>query len=116
MTNYGAREYPYGLSKPSFPLSIFNQDQDKAFLAFHEFMNQENEDKCLENEIKQPKPDREVKIELEKLMNGEPIGMLQGMERIKRNEILRKIKEIDGISLRQISRVTGLSVDIIFKA
>jgi hypothetical protein len=47
---------------------------------------------------------------------GEPIGKLQGMERAERNEILRKIKASDGITLRQISRVTGLSVDIILKA
>ncbi|HBQ86342.1 MAG TPA: transposase [Syntrophomonas sp.] len=113
---YGTWEYPYGLTEPSFPLGIFNQDREKALLAFHEFMNQQNEDKCLENETKQRKTDLEVKTEIEKLMNGDFIGMLQGMERIRRNEILRKAKKIDGASLRQISRVTGLSVDIVFKA
>jgi len=40
--------------------------------------------------------------------NGEPIGRLQGMERARK--ILRKIKKIDGVSSRQISRVTKLSV------
>jgi predicted transcriptional regulator len=47
-------------------------------------------------------------------MSGEPIGKLQGMEKAKRNEILKIIKANDGVSLRQISRVTGLSVDIVF--
>lgn len=69
-----------------------------------------------EDETKERKTDSEVKTEIEHLMSGEPIGKLQGMERAERNEILRKIKASDGISLRQISRVTGLSVDIIYKA
>jgi len=49
-------------------------------------------------------------------MSGEPIGKLQGMEKAKRNEIMKMIKANDGVSLRQISRVTELSVDIVFNA
>jgi len=113
---YGTREYPHGLSEPSFVLGIINQDKERAKQAFKEFMKRENEDKCLEYEARQRKTDSEVKIEIEKLMRGEPIGMLQGMERKKRNEILKKIRTEDGVSLRQISRVTGLSVDIVFNA
>lgn len=79
-------------------------------------MKQDNKDKCLEDELKYRKTDSEVKTEIEKLMRDEPIGRLQGVEITKRNEILRKIKAIDGVSLRQISRVTGVSVDIIFNA
>jgi len=113
---YGISEYPNGLSEPTFVLSVLNQDGEKARQSFEEFMKQENEDKCLEDEVKDRKTDNEVKIEIEELMNGEPVGKLQGMERANRNEILRKIKVGGGVSLRQISRVTGLSVDIIFNA
>ncbi len=113
---YGCKEYPNRLSDTSFILGIFNQDREKALQSFQKFMKQENEDKCLEDEAKNRKTDKEVKTIIEQLMSGEPIGKLQGMERAERNEILRKIKASDGITLRQISRVTGLSVDIIFKA
>lgn len=113
---YGNREYPNSLSETSFVLGIMNQDREKAQQSFREFMKQENDDKCLEDEVNERKTDSEVKTEIEQLMNGEPIGKLQGMERTERNEILRKIKASKGISLRQISRVTGLSVDIIYKA
>lgn len=113
---YGTREYPYGLSEPGFVLSIINQDRERAIEAIREFMKQENEDNCLEDKAKHRKTDSEVKTEIEKLMSGEPIGRLQNMEKAKRNEVLRKIKLVDGISLRQISRVTGLSVDIVFNA
>ena len=53
-------------------------------------MQQENEDKCLEDEAKEHKTESEVKIEIKQLMNGETIGQLQGMERAERNELLRK--------------------------
>ena len=79
-------------------------------------MKRENEDKCLEDEVKHRKTDTEIKTEIEKLMSGEPIGKLQGMEKAKRNEIMKMIKANDGVSLRQISRVTELSVDIVFNA
>lgn len=49
-------------------------------------------------------------------MNGELIGKLQGMEKAQRNEILRKIKESEGVTLRQIARVTGLSLNIVYSA
>ncbi|HAG09845.1 MAG TPA: transposase [Desulfotomaculum sp.] len=113
---YGAREYPQGLSEPAFALSIINQDRKRAIEAFREYMKRENQDKCLEDKIKLRKTDNEIKTEIEKLMNGELIGRLQGMEKAKRNDILRKIKAIEGVSLRQISRITGLSVDIVFNS
>ncbi len=72
-------------------------------------MKQENEDMCLDEENKHKKTDGKLKAEIETLMDGEPIGMLQGMEREKRNAILRTIKEGEGVSLRQIARVTGLN-------
>jgi len=113
---YGNREYPYGLTEPGFILGVINQDKEKAIKAFKEFIQQENDDKCLEDEFRRRKTDSEIKTEIENCMNGEPIGLLQGMRREKRNEILRKVKAEGGVSLRQISRVTGLSVDIIFNA
>ncbi len=46
-------------------------------------MKRENEDKCLEDEVKLHKTDTEIKTEIEKLMSGEPIGRLQGMEELE---------------------------------
>ena len=50
-----------------------------------------------------------MKAEIGSLMDGEPIGKLQGMEKEKRNAILRTIKASEGVTLRQIARVTGLN-------
>jgi len=113
---YGEREYPLGFTEPGMVLSKFHEQPEKAMAEFREFMVEDNADKCLEGEAKQRKTDNEVKAEIERLMNGEPIGRFQAMERAERNEILRRVKQIDGVSLRQIARVTGFSVDIIFNS
>ncbi len=102
-------EYPEGLTETEFILSIFHQNRIEAIRAFREFMKKENEDTCLDEEIEHKKTDGEVNAEIEALMDGEPIGKLQGMEREKRNAILRTIRESEGVTLRQIARVTGLN-------
>jgi predicted transcriptional regulator len=40
---------------------------------------------------------------------------LQSLEIDKRNEIIRQIKGIEGVTQRQIARVTGIHQSIIFK-
>lgn len=47
-------------------------------------MKRENEDKCLEDEVKHRKSDTEIKTEIKELMSGELIEKLQGMERSKK--------------------------------
>lgn len=103
------KEHLKGLTETEFILNIFHRNRSEAIQAFREFVKQENEDTCLDEGIKLKKTDREVKAEIEALMDGESIGKLQGMEKEKRNAILRTIKESEGVTLRQIARVTGLN-------
>ncbi len=67
-------------------------------------------------EIKQRKTDGEVKAEIEAMLNGEPVTILQTIEKQKRDEILRRIKIIEGVTQRQIARVIGLNQNTVFKA
>jgi hypothetical protein len=62
---YEAREYPHGLSEPAFALGIISQDRERAIQAISEFMKQDNEDKCLEDELKYLKPITKLKQKLE---------------------------------------------------
>ncbi|MDD2360137.1 MAG: hypothetical protein PHE66_06840 [Syntrophaceticus schinkii] len=57
-----------------------------------------------------------MKAEIEAIMNGEPIEKLLELEKSKRQEILQKIKKSEGVTQRQIARVTGISQNIVFKA
>ena len=38
---------------------------------------------------------------------------IQQLEKSKRNEIIRELKSIEGITIRQLSRVTGISKSVI---
>lgn len=60
---------------------VIDQDQEITIKAFREFIKQANEDECLENDIKNRRTDSEIKTEIEKWMNGKPIGKLNGMEK-----------------------------------
>jgi putative transposase len=104
------------LTAPEFILGMIHEKNEEAIKGFIEFIQMENEDQCLDDQIKLRKTDDEVKDEIEALMNGEPIGKLSEMEKTKRQEILRKIKKSEGVTQRQIARVTGISPNIIFKA
>lgn len=83
------------------------------FKKYHEENNQEE---CLEDKVKKRKNDEEVQKEIKRILKGKPISILQQMERQERDEIIQQIKEIEGTSLRQIARITGLGLYVIHKA
>jgi len=113
---YGDRNSPAGLTDSKYILGILHEKGTEAIKVFKEFMQQENEDQCLDNQMKIRKTDGEVKAEIETMMNGEKIGKLLGLEKAKRQEILQQIKRSEGVTQRQIARVTGISQNIVFKA
>ncbi|MDD3879994.1 MAG: transposase [Syntrophomonas sp.] len=113
---YGGSEYPDGLTEPEFILGIMHEKRVEAVKRFREFMQQENEDQCLDEQVKLQKCDSELKAEIEAIMNGEPIEKLKGLEKPQRQEILRKIKKFEGVTQRQIARVTGINQSTVFKA
>ena len=113
---YGNKEYPNGLTETGFVLGTIHSRREEAIRAFVEFMKQDNKDKCLDEAIIHRKTDIEVKAEIEALMGGEPIGRLQGLDKKKRGEIINLIKQSEGVTQRQIARVTGISQNIIFKS
>ena len=94
------------MTESEFILSIFHQNRREATGAFRDFMERETEDTCLDERIIHKKSDGEVKDEIEALMDGEPIGKFLGMEKEKRNAILRILQANEGKTIRQIARVT----------
>jgi hypothetical protein len=65
----------------------------KTIKGFREFMQQRNQDQCLDDQIKLQKTDSEVKAEIQAIMNGVPIKKLIGLEKLQRQEILQKNQE-----------------------
>ncbi len=107
---YGLREYPEGLTGKSFILGMLSENE------LSEYTKAENQDNFIDYEIKIRKKDEELINNLLELLNGEPISVLHTMDVKKRNEILRELKEIHGVTQRQIARVTGISQSAVSQA
>lgn len=95
-----------------FGLSLFSEDRTKALEKFKLFLNEMNTNKSLEYEEKYKLTDDEVKLYFITL-GIKNMSELQQSEKDKRNDIIRKVKTVKGITLRQLSRITGISKSVI---
>lgn len=95
-----------------YQLGMFSDDKAKAIELFCKFNYQKNNDMCLEDEDKIRVSDSELKERLAKLgiMNA---SEFRQFEKGKRNEFIRKLKSIEEVTTRQLSRVTGISKSVI---
>ena len=103
------------LTDTDFALNIFSQDRKTAIDLFDKFNNQNNNDICLEYDDKVIVSDNDLK-ELILLLGIRNITELHKLEKIKRNEILKKLKSINRVTVRQLSRFTGISKSVIHRA
>jgi REP element-mobilizing transposase RayT len=103
------------IADTDFALGIFSDDRKKAVEIFVEYTNEPNEDKCLEIEEMTRITDDEIRKHLA-YMGISSMSDLQHLEKAKRHEIIRSVKTINGISVRQLSRVTGISKSVIDRA
>lgn len=108
------REY---ITKPvlidtDLALRMFSENEDRAKEQFAFFSMAENEDECLEDADAYKWTDTAVRKLLAE-MGVKDLKDLAKSDKIKRDKILKEIRKIDGISIRQISRLTGISKGII---
>ena len=86
-----------------------------GILQFQEFMNESNEDAYLEWKGRKRLSDDSLSQRIYELgINN--INEIQGYNIKERNELLRQLKAIEGVSVRQLSRVTGISKSVISRA
>jgi len=111
------KEYIYGsrIADTDFALVIFAEDKTIAVEDFISFNRAENKDKCLEYEVKKRMDDMDARETIKKIAKIKNIHELQGMEKETRDKIIINIKETDGLSIRQIARITGLSFNLVQK-
>jgi putative transposase len=108
--------YPKGLINTTFILGILSENEEIGRKNYEELMKQEISEQFLDIEIKGRISDADLYKEIQKILNGRPITELQTIEKEKRDEILRSVKGIDGVTQRQIARVTGIHQSTVFKA
>jgi len=99
-----------------FVLALFDKEEDKAIEKFKRFNKESNYDQCLEViEKRKTISDKKIrKLALQKY-NIE-LASLQNALLETQIEVLKYLKELEGSSLKQLSRLTGFTVNKIFRA
>jgi len=95
-----------------FVLDIFSVDRRSAVELFRTYTNEKTTDECLDYKESVNLSDKEVMDYLQQ----EGIGTISQLQRLKkdnRDEIIRKMKEMQGITIRQLARMTGISKSVI---
>ncbi|HHY64551.1 MAG TPA: transposase [Clostridiaceae bacterium] len=115
---YGGRVYPLNLLDAEFILGMFSENRNEAIERFRKFNDQENNDICLDenNNEKLKLSDEEARLAITKLLNKYEIAQIKSLPKKERDEKLRMIKNIKGISHRQAARILGISQNLIFRA
>lgn len=97
--------YP-NLVDTEFTYSLITKEQ---FIDFHK---EENSDLCLEMEEQFRLTDAEAKLIIQKITKCKTITEFQALDKTKRNLYIQKLFS-KGLSIRQISRLTGVSKKIV---
>lgn len=111
------KEYIEGgsLTDTSFALDMLSCDRKKAVGLFKEFCNQRNSDACLEYDAKITVSDSEL-VEYLRKKDINAADALKILSPSIRDGILKELKTIEGVNVRQLARVTGLSKSTINRA
>ncbi|WHH56940.1 transposase [Petroclostridium sp. X23] len=99
-----------------FFLRILSENKDTAIKKYIEYMKVPNDDKCLEIDKRVKLTDEKARDIIKEIGNLTNIWDIQKLDIEKRNSILKKAKEVEGMSILRISRVTGISRPAIRKA
>jgi putative transposase len=93
-------------------LGIFSNNRERAQKLLYEYSMEETVDECIEYQEKVVVSDEEILKYLRK-MGIVSISKLQQFSKEQRNDVLRSLKNRDGISIRQLARITGISKSVI---
>jgi hypothetical protein len=101
-----------GITDIDFALDIFSSDRNKAVKLFMDYTNENNTDECFDYSERAAVSDKEIMKYLNE-MGITTISQLQRLNKEQRDDAIRKMKEIEGITIRQLARITGISKSMI---
>lgn len=96
--------------------AMFHQKRATALAAFIEFVNAKNDDKCLDLDDTKRVTDKEAMKIITEYCKIEYPQRIQGFEISTRNRYLKDLKEVHGLSVRQIERLTGINRGVVQRA
>ena len=102
-----------GVTDIGYALKLFGENREEAQRQFKVYSEESNQDVCLDAESsKQRTRDEEALKIIKCLCSVKNATELQKMDAAKRDNFLLKLKE-NGLSIRQISRLTGISFGVV---
>lgn len=114
-SSYHEYIYNHNIVDTELILELFSKDEQTAKKEFKKYMNEPNEDICLHYKERHRIVDEEM-IKLIEDKYGVKRGFLHLVPRQEINIILKELKALDGFTIRQIVRVTGVSKYLVEKA
>lgn len=106
----------FGLIDTRMALEILGLDHRDAIDAYKRYMREINSASCLDDRNREKMKDDEVRAMLTAMLNNRVSSSLLELHKTERDAILKRLKMCDGISIRQIERITGLGRNIIANA
>lgn len=88
---------------------VFSMIPKEQFIDYH---REENDDQCLEIEDRYRFTDDEAKALIKKIARCQNVAEFQSLDKEVRNACIHKLRK-KGLSIRQISRLTGISKKIV---
>lgn len=115
---YDMNLYPSQLLNKEFILRMFASDMLSAKERFREFNEKSNHDQCLEawEDNRWKFSDDEAREEIKRVLGPIKIPQVKTLPKLERDQLLRQLKGINGLTQRQMARILGVSPNLIFKA
>lgn len=114
---YGKSLVSENLLDQQYILRHFSDNQFIAKERFKEFNEIPDNDSFLdERDSRKRLTDQEAGIQIKKLLGTMEIAQVKSLPKTERTKVLRTIKELNGLSLRQAARILGVSPSLINRA
>ncbi|WP_066055743.1 transposase [Robertmurraya korlensis] len=114
-TSIGEYLYQSTVVDTRFVLSLLSEDRETAVQLIARYMNEKNDDLCMEDMAKVRLSDNDVNEYL-RTIGITSNSMLQQMSRGERDTVIAMLMKLKGTSIRQISRITGFSKSVVQRA
>lgn len=95
-----------------FALNFFSSDRMQAIKLFKEYNNQINSDNCLDYQKTTILSDQEI-IEYFLRHGITTMDQFARINKVQRDGIIKQVKELEGVTIRQLAKITGLSKSVI---
>ncbi|SHP76559.1 Transposase and inactivated derivatives [Mycobacteroides abscessus subsp. abscessus] len=114
-TSIGEYLYQSTIVDTKFVLSLFSEEREKAVQLIARYMNEINDDLCMEELVRVRLSDQDV-IDYLRTLGNTSNSTMQHMSKVERDTVLTMLMKLNGVSIRQISRITGFSKSVVQRA